>query len=95
MRKVSFLKKIRSISKSGFLASNLLNIGAMDNIFNSKGNYEKWKKSNNELIENKTYFSNFNNKISNKFTRSVFTEKKKDYVKKKRKKNKSLDIKKK
>ena len=52
MENVDFLKKIRLISRYGFLASSLLNIGAMNNISNLK---EKCSKENSK-IEN-----NFNN----------------------------------
>ena len=45
MENVDFLKKIRLISKSGFLASSLLNIGAMDSSLLNIGTMENNKNS--------------------------------------------------
>ena len=73
------LKKIRLISKSGFLASNLLNIGAMEDIHNSNENCETGEELNNKLIEIKNYFSNSNvNRIqrNNSFVDNNFSNSK-------------------
>ena len=75
MRKGEFFEKIRLISKSGFLASSLLNIGAMENINNNiikqkLKEIENARKNIGKMIDDCTnevlssqYFSNTNNDV--------------------------------